>query len=237
MKFCQFETHCHTAEASPCGVLTAAEVVDGIKTAGYAGTFITDHFYSRYFERGHLAALPWEEKAARYLSGYRAAKRRGDEVGVKVFLGMEVQLEDSPFEFLVYGPDEEFIIRQGPIYRLPTPEFSRLMRDNGFLVFQAHPYRFGLSPENPAYYDGIEIVNAQPRNHSRNRLALKFASEHDIMVIAGGDVHLLGDIGRAGIMLPETVDSVADFIAFYRDVRTPELIVTCGVGMDGDTGI
>ena len=48
------------------------------------------------------------------------------------------------------------------------------------------------------------------------------------MVIAGGDVHMEGDIGRAGIMLPEDLGSVADFLEFYKRVRTPELIVTCG---------
>lgn len=111
------------------------------------------------------------------------------------------------------------------------------MHENGFLVFQAHPYRSGLSPENPAYIDGIEIVNAQPRNRSHNPLALKFAAKHDVMIIAGGDVHMANDIGRAGIMVPEMVDSVEDFIAFYREVRTPELIITCGVGMDCDTAI
>ena len=228
MRFCQFETHCHTAETSPCGVLNAAGVVDGLKAAGYAGTFITDHFYSRFFERGAMAALTWQEKAEKYLAGYRAAKTRGDEVGVKVFLGLEVQPEDSPFEFLVYGPDERFIIEQGPFYRLNTPDLYALMHENGFLVFQAHPYRFGLSPENPEWFDGIEIVNAQPRGISRNKLALKFAQDNDIMVIAGGDVHLLCDIGRSGIMLPEDIGSVAEFLAFYTEVRTPELMVTCG---------
>ena len=146
-----------------------------------------------------------------------------------MFLGLEVQLDDSPFEFLVYGPDESFIKETGPFYTLPTPQFYELMHKNAFLVFQAHPYRFGLSPEDPAYFDGIEIVNAQPRGNSRNKLALKFAHENDIMVIAGGDVHLLCDIGRAGIMLPETVGSIAEFLEYYRQVRTPELIITCGV--------
>ena len=57
MKLYQFEMHCHTAETSPCGVLTATEVVDGFKAAGYRGVFITDHFYSRYFEqRRHRGA-------------------------------------------------------------------------------------------------------------------------------------------------------------------------------------
>lgn len=229
MKLYQFEMHCHTAETSPCGILTAAEIVDGLKAAGYRGTFITDHFYSRFFEKRGIAELPWEQQAESYLKGYRAAKKRGDEIGLTVLLGLEVQPEDSPFEFLVYGPDERFIIEHGPFYRLTTPELYALMHANGFLVFQAHPYRFGLSPDDPAHYDGIEIVNAQPRNKSHNKRALEFAFTHDVMVIAGGDVHMDGDIGRGGIMLPDSVQNVQDFIAYMKEIRTPELIVTYGV--------
>lgn len=230
MKLYQFETHCHTAETSPCGVLSAAEVVDGMNAAGYSGTFITDHFYSRFFERADMEGLSWREKVGRYLSGYRAARRRGSQVGLKVLLGLEVQPEGSPFEFLVYGPDESFLMDAGPFYKLPIADIYDIMHKNGFLVFQAHPFRFGLSPENPAFYDGIEIVNAQVRHKSRNKLSLKFASEHNVMAIAGGDVHMSEDIGRSGIMLPEDVCDVRSFIDFYEDVRTPELIVTYGTG-------
>lgn len=228
MKLVQFEMHCHTAETSPCGILTAAEVADGFKAAGYGGVFITDHFYSRFFEQRGMEELPWERQAERYLKGYRAAKKRGDEIGLKVFLGMEVQPEDTPFEFLVYGPDERFIMEQGPFYKRTTPEFAALMRAHGFLVFQAHPYRFGFSPGDPANFDGIEIVNAQPRNVSRNKRALEFAFTHDVMVIGGGDVHMEGDIGRGGIMLPDSLESVRDFIDYMKETRSPELIVTYG---------
>jgi len=229
MKLYQFETHCHTAEASPCGILAAAQVVDGMKAAGYMGTFITDHFYARFFERPDMAGLNWDDKVDRYLKGYKAAKARGDEIGVKVFLGLEVQPEDSPYEFLTYGPDETFLKENGPFYRLSTPAFYDLMHSYGFLVFQAHPYRYGLSPENPKYYDGVEMVNAQPRNESRNKMALKFAFENDIMTIAGSDIHKKEDIGRCGIMLPGSINSPADFIAYYKKVRNPELIITYGV--------
>ncbi|MEL7603879.1 MAG: PHP-associated domain-containing protein [Bacillota bacterium] len=229
MRFVQFEMHCHTAEASPCGILTAAEVVDGLKAAGYHGVFITDHFYSRFFDTRGVAGLPWEQQAEKYLAGYRAAKKRGDEIGLKVFLGLEVQPEDTPYEFLVYGPDERFIMEQGPFYRLTTPQVYALMHSHGFLMFQAHPYRFGLSPDDPANFDGIEIVNAQPRNDSHNKRALQFAFSHDVMVIAGSDIHMNGDIGRGGIMLPEEISSPQDFIDYMREVKTPELIVTYGV--------
>ncbi len=228
MKLYQYETHCHTAESSPCGILTAAEVVDGLKKAGYRGTFITDHFYSRFFEGQCAAKLPWEQKVQMYLAGYRAAKKRGDEVGLKVFLGLEVQPEDTPFEFLVFGPDERFIIEQGPFYRLTTPRLYELMHVHGFLVFQAHPYRYGLSPDDPGNYDGIEIVNTQPRNKSHNKRALRFAFSYDIMIIAGSDIHMEADIGRGGIMLPDSIESVRDFIEYMKEVRTPELVVTCG---------
>lgn len=229
MKLYQFETHCHTAEVSPCGVLTAKEIVDGLKDADYMGTFITDHFYVKFFDRSDIKRLSWSQQAERWLSGYHAAKKRGDEIGLKVFLGLEVMPDGSPYEFLVYGPDEKFIIDNGPFYRLSVPALCKLVRENGFLMFQAHPYRYGQSPEDPAFYDGVEIVNSQPRHESRNKLALKFAFEHDLMIIAGGDVHMQEDIGRGGIMLPEGINSVRDFIDYYREIRRPELIVTYGV--------
>jgi len=229
MRLHQFETHCHTLESSRCGLISGAKAVDGLKEAGYVGTFITDHFYSRFFEQRKLAHLEWEKKADFFLAGYRAAKKRGDEIGIKVFLGLEVQAEDSPFEFLVYGPDEEFIKETGPFYKLSTPELYSLMHENGFLMFQAHPFRFGLSPENPKYYDGIEIVNAQPRNDSRNNLALDFANMNDVLKIAGSDVHVLSDIGRSGLMLPDSINSTQDFIDYYRETEAIELIITYGV--------
>lgn len=228
MKYEQFETHCHTAEVSRCGVLRADEVVDGLKAAGYAGTFITDHYNARFFEQPGLIGLGWKEKIARYLAGFHKAKKRGEEAGLTVMLGLEVQIDNSPYEFLVYGPDEQFLAEAGPFYKLPMRDFYQLMSQNGHLVFQAHPYRYGLSPENPAFFDGIEIVNSQPRHESRNKLALKFAYAHDIMIIAGGDIHMAEDIGKSGIMLPADTDSIEKFLSYYRQVRRPELIVTCG---------
>ncbi len=226
MKHYQFETHCHTSEVSRCGVLTADEIVYGLKKADYMGAFITDHFYSRFFDKRDIKRLAWREQAGRYLAGYRAAKKLGDELGLKIFLGLEVMPDGSPYEFLIYGPDEQFITDSGPFYRLSVPELYRLTRENGFLMFQAHPYRYGRSASDPAFLDGVEIVNSQPRHESRNRLAMKFAFDHDLMIIGGGDVHMEGDIGRGGIMLPGGINSVRDFIDYYKDVRRPELIVT-----------
>ena len=57
------ETHLHTAETSPCGKVSAAEMVKRYYDAGYKTLFITDHFYTKYFET--LGNLSWEEKIER----------------------------------------------------------------------------------------------------------------------------------------------------------------------------
>jgi len=228
MRHKQFETHCLTAETSRCGVLTARQIVDGISRAGYAGTFVTDHFNARFFEKPGMKNLSWKAKTDRWLKGFRPAALRAKMYGLKVFLGLELQPKDSPYEFLIYGPDEKFLYDAGPFYNLQMADIYRLMHQNDYLVFQAHPYRYGLSPEDPSLFDGIEIVNAQPRHLSRNRLAMEFAFKHDVMIIAGGDVHMEEDIGKSGIMLPEDIGNVKEFIAYYKQVRRPELIVTYG---------
>ena len=38
---------------------------------------------------------------------------------------------------------------------------SRKCKNNGFLLYQAHPYRNGATPQNPEYLYGVEI-NCHP---------------------------------------------------------------------------
>ncbi len=228
MKLKEIETHCHTKEVSPCSKISAVEIVRLYHQKGYHAVFITDHFISLYFEDNNMHKKSWEEKVDIYLSGYRAAKKEGDKLGLKILLGMEVQPVSSPYDFLVYGADEAFIKEEGPFYMLETKDFYSLMRKNGFIVFQAHPYRYGLAPENPKYYDGIEIFNAHPRQQSRNNLALKFAYEHRLWTIAGSDTHRPEDAGRSGVMMPEYIGSEKAFVEYYKTAGSPELIIISG---------
>lgn len=45
-KMYKYETHCHTSEASGCGMSTGAEMAQKYKDEGYDGIFITDHFFN-----------------------------------------------------------------------------------------------------------------------------------------------------------------------------------------------
>ena len=75
-----FDPHTHTAETSKCGHLPAAEVVDRYMRHGFSGLVVTDHLHPEYLSRIDTDH-DWNKVIDHYLSGYRASKQRGDEVG------------------------------------------------------------------------------------------------------------------------------------------------------------
>ena len=77
-----YETHLHTSEASKCGKVSGGDYIDYMIKQGYSGIIVTDHFFN-----GNSAVpknLPWNEKVAMYVSGYKAAKKMADEHNAKI---------------------------------------------------------------------------------------------------------------------------------------------------------
>ena len=102
-----FDVHTHTAEVSPCGVLTAEETVANYVSLGYHGIVVTDHFNSWVLIR--LPGSTWAEKIESYTTGYRRALAAGQKAGLTVLFGMEMKAADYAYnEYLVYGisPDD-----------------------------------------------------------------------------------------------------------------------------------
>jgi len=233
MIYYQAEMHCHTREASQCSRLPAEYLVKGYAELGYKYVFITDHYHPMNFGEDWTKGKPWGELVDHYLSGYHTAQKTAKSTDLKVMLGMEITLgideaTGMGTDFLVYGFDEEFLYDNGCLYEIPFQEFYKLMNKEGFIVFQAHPYRNGGSPIEPICYDGIEIVNTHPKHNSRNKLATKFAIDNSLYMIGGSDAHAEADMGRGGIMLPGDIEKPMDLVDFYRENGSPELIVTFG---------
>lgn len=233
MKYYQAETHCHSAEVSPCSRIPAQYLVREYDEAGYRYVFLTDHYHPNVLERPELAGSSWEQKIDHLLSGYEKARACAQGTGVLVLLGMEVVLnrnEETGIgdDFLVYGFDKDFLVDNPYLYDLSYTEFYDRIKANGLLTFQAHPYRYGLKPAEPVCYDGIEAVNTHPRHASRNAMAIDFVARHDLYIIGGSDAHAEEDVGRGGVMLPDGIETSMDFVQFYRENGSPELIVTFG---------
>jgi len=80
MNLYKYDTHVHTSETSPCGSISAKELVYLYKHEGFHGVVITDHYFDGFFES--LGDISWNYKVDNYLIGYNNALAEGKSIGV-----------------------------------------------------------------------------------------------------------------------------------------------------------
>lgn len=207
----KIETHFHTAQVSPCGQVMAEEGIRLYHGSGFHAVVVTDHFNSGVMGKKGT----WEEKVERLLSGYQTAYQTGKELGVRVYLGMEIRFEENENDYLVYGITPEFLYDHPWIYLESKEAFSEISRENGLCLIQAHPMRSNCTPVVPALLDGYEGHNGNPRHNSRNAQARSLAEEHGLVWTSGSDFHQVEDLAAGGIemdTLPADERELADRI-------------------------
>ena len=220
-------THVHTAPNSGCAKVPAEEIPARYLAKGYAGIFVTNHYMRYVFEDFYGIRDP-EAQTEFFLSGYRRAKKAGDEIGLPVYLGAELNPDryNTPGssyparEFLLYGADEAFFCEHPRLYDLSQEELFDLCEEKGILMIQSHPFRIPTQCGNPDAVHGVEVLNACIRHPSRNELAQAFAKEHGLLELAGDDFHEIGDEGRAATLVPDDCNSAAEIVRAIRAGRT-----------------
>ena len=213
-----YETHCHTDESSRCGKVPGAEAARMYKEAGYAGIVITDHFNSYTFDKAGLKT--WEEMIAHHMAGYRAAKALEDE-DFTVLYGLELRFEaENDNDYLVYGADEDYL-RAHPFlcYQDSYEDFYCRAKEEGLIVFQAHPFRNRIQVVNPDCVDGIEVFNGNFRHDSRCEIALEWAKKYRLPMLSGSDFHQTADLAHGGIVTDRPIRTMADFLSVLREQR------------------
>ena len=204
-----YDPHVHTAETSRCGHIPAAEQVERYAKHGFTGLVITDHLHPEYLSRidpDHN----WEAAMDHFLSGYHAAKARGDELGMDVLLGAELRFPENDNDYLVYGIDEAWLRANPYVCCMSAQEFFDRFGGE-VLIIHAHPFRKGSAPVQETAVHGAEIINGNPRHDNHNDLALALCKRHpEYFRLAGSDAHRDGDEASAGVILSERVqDSFA----------------------------
>ena len=224
--------HVHTAPLSGCAAVPAEEVPALYRAKGYSAIVVTNHYMDYVFEEYY--GIPDErEQVEHFLSGWRAAKRAGEAIGMPVWLGAE--LNPSRYnrpgrvypvrEFLIYGLTEELVRAHRRLYDLSQEELFALCEENGMVMIQAHPFRLPSEPGDPRFMHGCEVFNANPRHDSRNELAGAWAAENGFLRTAGDDFHEYGDEGRACVLAPDGCDTLEKFVLALREGRTvPEVL-------------
>lgn len=218
----KYDIHVHTSEVSKCGKVEAEKVVKLYKQAGYTGIVITDHYFDGFFNS--LTCETWKEKVEAYLSGYKNALIVGQEVGLKVLLGMELRFEGSENDYLVFGIDEEFLKSNKELYKLGLEKVKKLLEEKGMLIFQAHPYRGEMKPEKPELLDGIEVFNGNPRSNSKNHLAYAFAKDNNMRMISGSDFHQPQDLAGGGIILSDIANTSKELVEAIKGEKIKSIL-------------
>jgi hypothetical protein len=209
----RYETHLHTYPVSRCAKRSVRENLEYYKSLGYDGIFITNHFLDGNIniERDR----PYEEKIAFYCSDYEEALALSEEIGIRVFFGVEMSYKGT--DFLVYGLDKAWYLAHPEIIGMERTAILSLLCDSGALVIQAHPYREAHYIDHirlfPRHVHGIEIVNAS-RPDFENNMAAYYAQYYDLIPVAGSDNYSAEKQKRlAGLSFETPIRDEADFVA------------------------
>jgi len=190
-----YELHMHTAESSRCGKSPARDMVKAYADRGFSGLVITDHFingnsYARDMET-------WQDKMDVYLRGYQAAKAAGDEMGIRVYFGIEyTHMGGNGEDYLLLGLKPEHLYAELKDCDKWSIEYlCDVVHGLGGIVIRAHPYRvagyIGHSGiERPGLpIDAVEVFNAGNQEDAYNLKAMELAMREGKPWTAGSDCH------------------------------------------------
>ncbi len=215
-----YETHLHTYPVSKCAKKSAEaeECLRFYKSLGYDGIFITNHFLDGNINIS--SDVPYQERIEFYFSDYENALKLSDEVGIKVFCGIESSYCGT--DFLVYGLNKEWFLQHPECmeYKNKTDQLS-LFAEHGALIIQAHPYREAAYINHirlfPRHVHGVEVINASVGEFG-NQMAAAYAEAYGLCVCAGSDNHKGAGVGKlAGVSTEQPLESTADFIAAVKE--------------------
>ena len=214
----KYELHSHTQECDRGAKLSAAQLVNAYKEAGYDGMVITDHYIERFYTRwfpDDVRDLTHEQQVHRWLRGYYAAKAEGDKVGFTVLPGAEVRLDNGPNDYLLYGLHAEFFYTVPRLNeRESLQELLSLMPADACVV-HAHPFRDDMIVQTPRGLFGIEVYNGGTDSF-RNDLARQFAEHYGMPMTSGSDIHGWNRLAKGGIMTERRIRTPEDLSAVLR---------------------
>lgn len=213
----KYEMHCHTKYGSrQCGRVVPKEIVRLYKEKGYSGIVVTDHYSPLTFDPFHGFLNP-KKFIDDYLKGYTEMKKLEDE-NFSVMLGVELRHYGTANDYLIYGVDEAWLRNQGNLLAVWEKEVYEMMHNEGYLVYQAHPFRPGIRRCNPAYIDGIEVYNGKT-DLEGNTKAENWAKATGKLMISGSDFHVPKGLARGGIITDHKITNNAELLETLKSMN------------------
>ena len=197
------ELHSHTKESSSCSVVSAKGLVDIYKNKGYSTVVITNHCSKDNLKL--VENKKWKDQVDYVCLGFDVAKEYGDKLNINVLFGVEITLEVTDSDYLIYGIDRTFLDQNELIYLYTLKELFDAVKKSGGLLVQAHPFRDNIQLAPLEFVDGIEVFNGNQNENSRNNKAIEYGEKTDKILTSGSDFHHNYDVARGGIITDEEI--------------------------------
>jgi len=216
------ETHLHTYLGSPCGKLSPTIIANLYDNKNYNGIVITEHYIDSVFS-GYYPKGSFDFKMDTFLTSYEQLTRESKKFNIKIFLGMEIAINQGTSDYLIYGITKEFLKSNTYLYKLNQQQLFELCQKNNLFMVQAHPFRKNITVGDPLYMNGVEVYNGNKRHNSHNRKALSFAKKNNLKQFSGSDFHEKEDLGLGGIIVPNEIETNNDLVNYFFN-NQPKLI-------------
>lgn len=218
------ELHCHSKMISPCSNQSEEQVAEKYIKHGYTTLVLTNHAAEWNFD-GYIPGGNFEERVNSYFSAADAVRDAADGK-LNVICGMELSFHNDPNDYLVYGITKDQFLSLEDVFNMRIWDFADFARNNGLLLIQAHPFRFGMRTVSPDHLNGYEVMNGHILQHSHNDVAEAWAKhfyDHDPIMTSGSDNHYLNQEPNAGIITDDPIKDSEDLLAVLKS-RKFELI-------------
>jgi len=209
------ELHLHTKESSSCSEIPAKKMIEEYHKENYSTIVITDHCSKGKMER--LGGISWKEKIDYVYNGFNIAKQYGNKLGINVLLGIEITLQSTDSDYLIYGINKDFLYEHENIYKYSLEELYKICNEREYLLIQAHPFRDNIQLAPLEYIDGIEVFNGCQDEISRNDKALEYGKNTDKILTSGSDFHRLTDLARGGIITEIEIKDISQLVRILKN--------------------
>lgn len=169
----KFDFHTHS-KYSCDGYVEPKTLVKVAAKAGLSGIGVTDHNTIK----GGLEAKKYENETTQVIVGSEVLTDKGEVIGL--FLTEEIK--STEFRKVVNE-----IKAQNGIVVVPHPF-------DGVRSTSLHP-----DTSDVIYIDNVEVFNSRCVRQHYNDLAMDYALENGLNIIAGSDAHFENEIGNAGV--------------------------------------
>lgn len=216
----KYQMHIHTSPCSACGRMSPAELCQALYEKGYQGTVLTNHFY--HGNSGVDRSLSWNDFVSAYEKDYLECLEEAKKYDLDIIFSVEEVLIPG-LEILCYGVTPE-ILYANPELRDCTPERKvEILRQNGVLLIQPHPFREAFYIPNPGhlpleYIDGVEVYNRGNSTQEMNQKAVDFANENPHLIkTSSADAHTVDRVDCGGIITEKRIKNPKDLVSTLRN--------------------